>query len=65
MNSVQAAQTRLWRAINGAAAEKYSEVWSYSYSNTTGRFAVADLASLAPEGTESDAIQVRRTARTG
>ena len=59
VSSVRAAQTRLWLAINGAASEKFSEVWSYNFNNATNRFSVVDLASLAPEGTESDAIQVR------
>ena len=36
----------------------YTEVWSYTFDNTTDTFAVADLASLSPSGTESDAIQL-------
>lgn len=36
----------------------YSEVWSYSFDNSTNEFSVADLASLSPDGTESDAIQL-------
>lgn len=35
-----------------------SEVWSYSFNNSTNSFSVADLASLSPDGTESDAIQL-------
>ena len=38
--------------------EIFSEVWTYSFDNSTNRFSVADLASLSPEGTESDAIQL-------
>ena len=38
--------------------EIYSEVWSYTFDNATGTFGVADLASLSPSGTESDAIQL-------
>ncbi len=38
--------------------EIYSEVWSYSFDNTTNSFSVTDLASLSPSGTESDAIQL-------
>ncbi len=39
-------------------AEIYSEVWSYTFDNATNAFSVADLASLSPFGTESDAIQL-------
>lgn len=39
-------------------AEVNTEVWSYSFDNTTSTFKVADLASLSPQGTESDAIQL-------
>ena len=39
-------------------AELNTEVWSYAFDNATGAFAVADLASLSPDGTESDAIQL-------
>ncbi|TFK45034.1 hypothetical protein BDQ12DRAFT_731010 [Crucibulum laeve] len=52
------AQTRLWESIRGASDNLYSEVWSYSFSNVTNQFSIADLASLSPEGTESDAIQL-------
>ena len=38
--------------------EIYSEVWSYSFDKSTDKFSVADLASLSPGGTESDAIQL-------
>ena len=38
--------------------EIYSEVWSYTFDNVTNTFGVADLASLSPSGTESDAIQL-------
>lgn len=41
-----------------AVIEVYSEVWSYSFDNSTNTFAVADIASLSPSGTESDAIQL-------
>ncbi|PPQ63764.1 hypothetical protein CVT24_004273 [Panaeolus cyanescens] len=51
-------QDRLWMSINGAAANIYSEVWSYSFDNSTKTFQVADLANLSPDGTESDAIQL-------
>lgn len=33
-------------------------MWSYSFNNTSNTFEVADLASLSPDGTESDAIQL-------
>ncbi|KAF9523824.1 hypothetical protein CPB83DRAFT_774834 [Crepidotus variabilis] len=52
------AQTRLWNSIKGASANLYSEVWSYAFDNSTKSFSVADLASLSPGGTESDAIQL-------
>ncbi|KAF8911624.1 hypothetical protein CPB84DRAFT_1912879 [Gymnopilus junonius] len=55
---LQAAQARLWTSINGASSSIYSEVWSYSFDNTTKMFSVADLATLSPDGTESDAIQL-------
>ncbi|PPQ80092.1 hypothetical protein CVT26_012149 [Gymnopilus dilepis] len=58
MQSLQAAQSTLWASIKGAASNIYSEVWSYSFDNTTKVFSVADLASLSPDGTESDAIQL-------
>ena len=37
-------------------AELYTEVWSFTYDNTTNTFSVADLASMS--GVESDAIQL-------
>ena len=55
-----AAQTRLWNSINGASAEKFSEVWSWNFDQSTDRFSVEDLGVLAPEGTESDAVQLVR-----
>ncbi|KAI1797436.1 hypothetical protein LXA43DRAFT_984433 [Ganoderma leucocontextum] len=58
VQSLRGAQTRLWASIRGAKAEIYSEVWSYSFENETNTFSVADLASLSPSGTESDAIQL-------
>ncbi|KAI0663733.1 hypothetical protein C8Q70DRAFT_907236 [Cubamyces menziesii] len=58
VQSMQDAQARLWTSIRGAQDEIYSEVWSYSFDNATGMFSVADLASLSPTGTESDAIQL-------
>jgi len=58
VKSLQAAQTRLWGSINGASSSIYSEVWSYAFDNTTKTFSVADLATLSPSGTESDAIQL-------
>ncbi|KAI0329281.1 hypothetical protein GY45DRAFT_1416531 [Cubamyces sp. BRFM 1775] len=58
VQSLQDAQTRLWASIRGAQDEIYSEVWSYSFDNATYTFSVADLASLSPSGTESDAIQL-------
>ncbi|KAI0350022.1 hypothetical protein OH77DRAFT_1431415 [Trametes cingulata] len=58
VQSVRDAQTRLWTAIRGAEDEIYSEVWSYDFDNATNSFSVADLASLSPSGTESDAIQL-------
>lgn len=41
-----------------SASDIYSEVWSYSFDNSTNSFSVVDLARLSPEGTESDAIQL-------
>ncbi|KAF8637779.1 hypothetical protein AX17_002570 [Amanita inopinata Kibby_2008] len=58
VQSIKDAQTRLWASIRGAAEEIYSEVWSWSYDNATNQFAIQDLASLSPDGTESDAIQL-------
>ncbi|OSC99924.1 hypothetical protein PYCCODRAFT_1513135 [Trametes coccinea BRFM310] len=58
VQSLRAAQSRLWTAIRGAQSEIYTEVWSYAFDNATGTFGVADLASLSPTGTESDAIQL-------
>lgn len=39
-------------------SDLFSEVWTYSFDNTTNAFSVADLASISPDGTESDAIQL-------
>ncbi|RDX43809.1 hypothetical protein OH76DRAFT_1409762 [Lentinus brumalis] len=58
VQSLRDAQTRLWTSIRGAKSEIYSEVWSYTFDNATNAFSVADLASLSPFGTESDAIQL-------
>ncbi|KAI9001558.1 hypothetical protein BD414DRAFT_453177 [Trametes punicea] len=58
VQSLRDAQTRLWTSIRGAEDEIYTEVWSYSFNNATDTFSVADLASLSPSGTESDAIQL-------
>ncbi|GJE96208.1 hypothetical protein PsYK624_124020 [Phanerochaete sordida] len=58
VQSLGDAQDRLWTAIEGARSELNTEVWSYAFDNATGTFAVADLASLSPDGTESDAIQL-------
>ncbi|KAF9477873.1 hypothetical protein BDN70DRAFT_933848 [Pholiota conissans] len=55
---LQSAQTLLWTSIKGASSSIYSEVWSYSFDNATKSFSVADLATLSPDGTESDAIQL-------
>ena len=35
-----------------------TEVWSYSFDKKTSTFSIADLASLSPDGTGSDAIQL-------
>ncbi|KDQ56402.1 hypothetical protein JAAARDRAFT_195047 [Jaapia argillacea MUCL 33604] len=58
VQALRDAQMRLWTSINGAKSQIYSEVWSYSFNNATNDFSVADLGSLSPEGTESDAIQL-------
>ncbi|SJX60258.1 uncharacterized protein SRS1_11572 [Sporisorium reilianum f. sp. reilianum] len=52
------AQDRLWQAVNGAFEERFAEVWSWTWSNETDRFAVTALGEISPEGTESDAIQL-------
>ncbi|KZT50991.1 hypothetical protein CALCODRAFT_504066 [Calocera cornea HHB12733] len=52
------AQMNLWQAINGARSEIFTEVWSYTFDNSTEKFGVADLALVSPTGTESDAIQL-------
>ena len=39
-------------------AEINTEVWSYAFNHDTNTFTIADLASLSPDGTESDAIQL-------
>ncbi|GJJ15110.1 hypothetical protein Clacol_009385 [Clathrus columnatus] len=57
ISSLKSAQLRLWDSINGGRDEIFSEVWSYSFDNSTNQFEVADLAVLSPQGTESDAIQ--------
>ncbi|EKM58475.1 uncharacterized protein PHACADRAFT_193593 [Phanerochaete carnosa HHB-10118-sp] len=58
VQSLKDAQSRLWTAIEGACSEINTEVWSYSFNNESNTFEVADLASLSPDGTESDAIQL-------
>ncbi|TBU38411.1 hypothetical protein BD309DRAFT_1022886 [Dichomitus squalens] len=58
VRTLRDAQARLWTSIQGAKDEIYTEVWSYAFDNTTNTFSVADLASLSPSGTESDAIQL-------
>ncbi|KAF9508271.1 hypothetical protein BS47DRAFT_1373700 [Hydnum rufescens UP504] len=58
IDSVRLAQSKLWASIRGAKENIYSEVWSYSFNNATNSFSPADLASLSPTGTESDAIQL-------
>lgn len=52
--SLKQAQAALWQSIEGAKSLIFSEVWSQTYDNATNSFQVADLASLSPEGTESD-----------
>ncbi|KAF7799662.1 hypothetical protein EIP86_010902 [Pleurotus ostreatoroseus] len=58
VQSLRDAQTRLWQSIDGARNEINTEVWSYSFDNIMNKFAVADLASIFPDGTEADAIQL-------
>ncbi|KZT43842.1 hypothetical protein SISSUDRAFT_1057376 [Sistotremastrum suecicum HHB10207 ss-3] len=58
VSDLQSARTRLWNSINGAPEERFSEVWSYSYNVSTGQWGIADLASISPDGTESDAVQL-------
>ncbi|KZP01238.1 hypothetical protein CALVIDRAFT_474889 [Calocera viscosa TUFC12733] len=58
VQDLQNAQVNLWQAINGARSEIFTEVWTYTFDNTSNRFSVADLALLSPTGTESDAIQL-------
>ncbi|EPQ27349.1 uncharacterized protein PFL1_05270 [Pseudozyma flocculosa PF-1] len=55
---VQEAQTSLWNAINGAYAERFAEVWSWTFNNVSQRFDVTPLGELSPEGTESNAVQL-------
>ncbi|PFH50459.1 hypothetical protein AMATHDRAFT_61004 [Amanita thiersii Skay4041] len=58
VQAVTEAQKRLWDSVRGAESQIHSEVWSYSFDNSTNRFSVADLARLSPTGVESDAIQL-------
>ncbi|KAI0784480.1 hypothetical protein C8Q75DRAFT_794968 [Abortiporus biennis] len=58
VQSLTDAQTRLWASINGARDSINTEVWLYSFDNSTNQLSVADLASLSTTGTESDAIQL-------
>ncbi|KAL5504617.1 hypothetical protein ACEPAH_7280 [Sanghuangporus vaninii] len=58
VQSVSDAQARLWTAIKGAIDYVFSEIWSYSFDNSTNTFSVADISSLSASGTESDAIQL-------
>ncbi|KAK7472324.1 hypothetical protein VKT23_000443 [Stygiomarasmius scandens] len=51
-------EKKLWTSIEGASENLFTEVWTYSFDNSTNMFSVADLASLSPSGTESDAIQL-------
>ncbi len=43
-------------AINAAPQEIFGEVWTWNYSNATGKFDVVPLGAVSP--TESDAIQL-------
>ncbi|TDL17991.1 hypothetical protein BD410DRAFT_793667 [Rickenella mellea] len=58
VKSVEEAQSRLWTSIMGGTGQIFSEVWSYDFDNSTNTFSVADLGTLSPSGTESDAIQL-------
>ncbi|KAF8586613.1 hypothetical protein K439DRAFT_1386873 [Ramaria rubella] len=57
VSALKTGQTSLWTSINGGQSQLFSEVWSYSFDNSTTLFTPADLAVLSPQGTESDAIQ--------
>ncbi|THH07535.1 hypothetical protein EW145_g3307 [Phellinidium pouzarii] len=48
------AQLCLWTSIK----DIFSEVWTYAFDNVTDTFEVADLASVSPDGTDSEAIQL-------
>lgn len=51
-------QNMLWQVVNRAYDERFAEVWSWNWLNTTGKFEVQSLGEISPEGTESDAIQL-------
>jgi len=58
VDNLVAAQERLWTSIQGAKDSIFTEVWTYSFDNSTNLFSPADLATISPQGTESDAIQL-------
>lgn len=58
VQQLQDAQTSLWNAVNGAFEERFAEVWSWTFDNSTERFNVTALGDISPEGTESDAVQL-------
>ncbi|THU89762.1 hypothetical protein K435DRAFT_728809 [Dendrothele bispora CBS 962.96] len=58
LQALSDAEKRLWTSIEGASENLFTEVWTYAFNNGTNEFTVADLASLSPSGTESDAIQL-------
>ncbi|KAL5521350.1 hypothetical protein ACEPAG_9275 [Sanghuangporus baumii] len=58
VQNVSDAQSRLWTSIKGAIDYVFSEVWTYSFDNSTNTFSVGDISILSAAGTESDAIQL-------
>jgi hypothetical protein len=57
---LDAAQRRLWAAIDATRSLKNSELWSWSYA--AGRYQVAPFGSAAADVDESDAAQLWSTA---
>lgn len=72
IGSLLAGLDRLWQGVEGAKENLYSEVWSYTYQDSSHRsgnstgltsedshgFIVTDLGAISPTGTETNAIQL-------
>ncbi|KIX04967.1 uncharacterized protein Z518_05839 [Rhinocladiella mackenziei CBS 650.93] len=62
-NNVRRAYNVLWNSIEANAAQLQTEVWSWTYSNSTGRYVTTPLGALPPPpgvsaGTESNVRQL-------